>query len=105
MLKYSEGFNLFCCLLGFFLLAVSVSTISQTRPILVNPNTENSPTNFIFYFSLDYDLPSTDYLMITFSSFTSSVIPVSCIVLEHATTETSKCVNLQTGTGITIVSS
>ena len=39
--------------------------VHQTQPIKVNPNTESSPSNFIFYFTLDNTLPSDGYLLVT----------------------------------------
>ncbi len=60
----------------------------------------------MFYFQLEYALPSTGYLMITFSTFTSSALPISCNVLDNAVLTVSKCVNLNTGgNSITITQS
>ena len=80
------------------LLILSTYSVHQTQPIKVNPNTESSPSNFIFYFSLDYTLPSDGYLLVTFSPFTGTADPLSCIMLDHNSTTTTKCVNLNTAT-------
>lgn len=65
--------------------------VYQTQPIKVNPNTENSPSNFIFYFALNDPLPSDGYLLVTFTPFTTDATPLSCIVLDHNTTTATKC--------------
>ena len=89
------------------LLLKSTSSVHQTQPIKVNPNTENSPSNFIIYFSLNNPLPSDGYLLVTFSPFTGSATPLSCIVLEHNSTTATTCVNLDSATSddITITQS
>lgn len=79
------------------LLITRSTCIKPTQPIVVNPNTESSPSNFMFYFQLEYALPSTGYLMITFSTFTSSALPISCNVLDNAVLTVTKCVNLNAG--------
>ena len=78
------------------LLILPTYSVHQIQPIKVNPNTESSPSNFIFYFSLDNTLPSDGYLLVTFSPFTGSADPLSCIMLDHNSTTTTKCVNLNT---------
>ena len=71
-------------------------SIHKTQPIKVNPNTESSPSNFIIYFSLNNPLPSNGYLLVTFSPFTTTATPLSCIVLDHNSTTATTCVNLNT---------
>lgn len=52
---------------------------------------------------LENKLPSTGYLMITFSTFTTSAIPITCNVLDSLTISVAKCLNLNTaGNQITI---
>ena len=60
---------------------MQVGAIVPTRPIQVNPNTQNSPANFIFYFSLQNALITTDYLMVVFSPFATKIVPEQCLVL------------------------
>ena len=83
-------------LLLLLVLLVSATTIRPTQPIVVNPNTESSPANLMFYFSLENPLPVSSYLMITFSTFTTAT-PISCDVLDNVNLTIPKCVNLNTG--------
>lgn len=80
-----------------YLLVISVRSIRPTRPIIANPNTESSPANFMFYFMLENPLPSTGYLLITFTPYTTSAIPTSCVMLNSSTLSIPTCVNLNTG--------
>lgn len=48
-------------------------------------------------------MPTTGYLMITFSTFITSAIPISCNVLNNLNLTASTCVNLNAaGNAITI---
>lgn len=83
-------------LLVILILIVSSCSIRPTQPIVVNPNTESSPSNFMFYFNLENPLPTSAYLMITFSTFTTTAVPISCDVLDNLNLTVSTCVNLNT---------
>lgn len=54
---------LFTTLLG------NVLSIHSTQPILLNPNTESSQSNFMFNFMLNNPLSNTGYLLITFTPY------------------------------------
>lgn len=79
------------------ILLCTAFSVRPTQPIVVNPNTESSPSNFMFYFNLENPLPTTAYLMVTFSTFTTTAIPISCNVLDNLNLTVSTCVNLNTG--------
>lgn len=95
-MRYPHHFVLIIAFL--FLILRPTLSIHKTQPIKVNPNTESSPSNFIIYFSLNHALPSDGYLLVTFSPFTTTANPLSCIVLDHNATTATKCVNLNTAT-------
>jgi hypothetical protein len=69
--------------------------------MVVSPNTESSPMNFIINFQLEKALPSTGYLMFTITPLTISVTPYSCVYLGTGVT-VSVCENLNTATTLTI---
>ena len=52
-LPMSKGPSSTLLIIIFTLLIQSAVSIHQTQPIKVNPNTESSPSNFIFYFALN----------------------------------------------------
>ena len=73
--------------------------VIPSRPIVVSPNTESSPSNFIFNFALEKQLESTGYLLISFSPLVSTVSPKSCLVISTnvASLTITNCQNLDTG--------
>lgn len=79
-------------LLLSLLLAVAVS-LQPVGPIIASPNTESSPSNFIFSFQLDRPLLSTSYLMVVLPIFPSVITPFSCTLLGNSALVTS-CLNL-----------
>lgn len=70
-----------------------------TAPIIASPNTESSPSNFIFSFSLTNPLLTTSYLMVVFPIFPSAITPFTCTLLNNAITS-SVCLNLNTASGL-----
>lgn len=89
-------------LMTFLLLSLIFSLchcVIPSQPIVVSPNTESSPSNFIFNFALQKQLESTGYLLISFSPLISTVTPKSCIVISTniALLSISNCQNLDTG--------
>lgn len=80
------------------LLTSLTACLIPTAPILALPNTESSPSNFIFSFSLTNPMLSSSYLMIVFPIFSSTITPFTCTLLNNAITS-SVCVNLNTASG------
>ena len=100
-MKKEKGMHL-KVLIAIFLLVVlylpETECIAPSQPIIVSPNTESSPSNFILNFVLQKPLEKTGYLLINFSPLTSTATPKSCIVINSLTGLTiSKCLNLDAG--------
>lgn len=76
------------------LLTLSACLI-PTGPIIASPNTESSPSNFIFSFQLTSPMLTSSYLMIVFPIFPSTITPFTCTLLNSSITSTS-CINLNT---------
>lgn len=63
------------CLLLLFAPALSLVAVA---PIELSPNTENSPSVYLFPFKLAKKLPSSGYLLVTFPNYQSAVTPTTC---------------------------
>lgn len=74
-------------------------------PIELSPNTENSPSVYLFPFKLSRSLPQTGYLLITMPNYQTAVTPTSCKLVN--TSVTLDCTNFQTPTltGLTVTAS
>lgn len=77
-----------------------VSSLKPTAPIIATPNTESSPSNFIFSFSLASDLPATGYIMVVFPFYSVTIGPKSCTLLNSGTIiKADQCYNLNVASG------
>ena len=80
------------------LLLVSTEALKPTSPILASPNTESSPSNFIFSFSLTNDLPIGAYLMVVLPFYSSEITPRGCTLLNSLVSTATTCQNLNQAT-------
>jgi hypothetical protein len=92
-MKYSS--NGLLQTVSLFLLFSLGCGLIPTGPIIASPNTESSPSNFIFSFQLSNAMLTSSYLMIVFPFYPSLITPFTCTLLNSATTSTS-CINLNT---------
>jgi len=76
-----------------------IDCLVPTAPIIATPNTESSPSNFIFNFQLSNSLLSSSYLMVVFPIYPSTITPYSCILLT-STNPVTACINLNTASGM-----
>lgn len=93
--------SIFLLLIIIALLSSKVHTLQPTGPVLASPNTESSPSNFIFSFNLINDLSTSSYLMIVFPFYPSSITPQSCNILNTLSLTTTSCYNLNVASGLT----
>ena len=93
--------SIFLLLIIIALLSSKVRTLQPTGPVLASPNTESSPSNFIFSFNLINDLSTSSYLMIVFPFYPSSITPQSCNILNTLSLTTTSCYNLNVASGLT----
>jgi hypothetical protein len=77
-------------------LLAPVFCLKPTAPIIASPNTESSPSNFIFSFSLSNDLPTGGYLLIVIPFYSVTLSPKSCTLLNQASLTATLCQNLHT---------
>lgn len=86
-----------CCLLIVLGLLLRLAEgLVPTTPVLASPNTESSPSNFIFGFKLGHDLPATGYLMVVLPFFSVTITPKSCTLLSQLSLSADSCHNLNT---------
>ena len=85
-------------LIAFCVFLALVSSLIPTGPIIASPNTESSPSNFIFSFELADQMLTSSYMMIVFPIFPSTITPFTCTLLNSSIISTS-CINLNTASG------
>lgn len=86
--------SLLCTLLSLLMMASIVACLKPTAPVMASPNTESSPSNFIFSFSLSKELPLDGYLMVVFPFYPSTITPSSCTLLNTLSATATVCQNL-----------
>jgi hypothetical protein len=96
-MRYSSSYPHSLLIILCIILIGGISCIHPTQPILANPNTESSPSNFMFHFMLNRPLPSSGYLLITFTPYNETILPASCSAIGNETNEidVTTCVNLR----------
>jgi hypothetical protein len=77
-----------------------VYALQPTGPVLASPNTESSPSNYIFSFNLLNNLATSSYLMVVFPFYPNTITPQSCNILNSLTITTSSCYNLNVASGL-----
>jgi len=95
-----QSISIFLLIIIIALLSSKVHTLQPTGPILASPNTESSPSNFIFNFNLVNNLSRSSYLMIVFPFYPSSITPQSCNILNSLSLTTTSCYNLNVASGL-----
>jgi hypothetical protein len=87
------------------LLLLPVWSLVPVGPIELSPNTENSPSVYLFPFKLSKNLPKSGYLLITMPNYQTAITPTSCKLVN--TSIALECTNFQTPTltSLTVTSS
>jgi len=80
----------------FALLVNQVRTLQPIAPVVASPNTESSPSNFIFSFELINNLATSSYLMVVFPFYPATITPQSCNLLGTSAYTATSCANLYT---------
>lgn len=78
------------------ILLAPVCALIAVGPIEVSPNTENSPSVYLFPFKLSKALPNSGYLLVTFPNYQTAVTPTSCKLVN--TSFALACTNFQSPT-------
>lgn len=83
-------------ILVVLLLLCPTTPIIAVGPIEASPNTENSPSVYLFPFKLDKPLPTSGYLLVTMPNYVSAITPTTCKLAN--TSIVLSCCNLRTPT-------
>lgn len=92
--------SIFLLTITVALLCTKVHSLQPTGPILASPNTESSPSNFIFSFNLINNLTTSSYLMIVFPFYPSTITPQSCNILNALSISATSCYNLNAASAL-----
>ena len=88
-----------CLLLLLLVLFVGqVRSLQPTAPVVASPNTESSPSNFVFSFELINNLSTSSYLMVVLPFYPATITPLSCNLLGPLSSliAATSCANLYT---------
>lgn len=101
----SKSYNIMLQIIKAFLFVAPIYAIIAVGPIEVSPNTENSPSVYLFPFKLSKNLPNTGYLLVSFPNYQTAVTPTSCKLVN--TSITLACTNFLNPllSGLTVTSS